>query len=138
MDTIFSHPLTASVIAALLLMGIGGKLFGVSFRRIAKWYLYTAVFAVLVVMNSTFFPFIGGKDWFFRFAVELALICTLLWWAFEARAGELKKELNVAFKKPIVIAATVFLVIFLLACLFAYDAHAAFWSITSAAKADFR
>ena len=65
-DTIFSHPVTAAVIAGLLLLGIIGKLMKFSFERIAKWYLYIAVFSVVIVMNSIFFPFIGGKDFFFQ------------------------------------------------------------------------
>ena len=65
-DTIFSHPVTASVIAALLLLGVIAKLMKFSFERIAKWYLYIAVFSIVIVMNSIFFPFIGGKDFFFK------------------------------------------------------------------------
>jgi hypothetical protein len=127
-DTIFNHPVTASVIAALLLLGIVGKLMKFSFERIAKWYLYAATFSVVIVMNSIFFPFIGGKDFFFRFVVELALSCMVLWWAFEAKKGDAKKRISELFHKPLVIAVTVFTAIFELACLFAYDMHAAFWS----------
>jgi O-antigen ligase len=127
-DTVFAHPVTTAVIAAFLLVGIVGKLMKVSFERIAQWYLYISAFSVLVVMNSIFFPFIGGKDYFFRFAIELALICVLLWWGFEAKSGDLKRRLAIMFKKPLVIATTVFAVVFELACLFAYDMHAAFWS----------
>jgi O-antigen ligase len=127
-DTLFSHPVTAAVIAAFLLAGIIGKLMKVSFETIARWYVYACAFSVLIVMNSIFFPFIGGKDYFFRFAVELALICVLLWWGFEAKSGDLKKRLAAMFKQPLVIATTVFTIAFELACLFAYDMHAAFWS----------
>ena len=127
-DTIFSHPVTASVIAALLLLGVIAKLMKFSFERIAKWYLYIAVFSIVIVMNSIFFPFIGGKDFFFRFVVELALACMVLWWAFEAHKGDAKKRIAVLFHKPLVIAVTVFAAIFELACMFAYDFHAAFWS----------
>ncbi len=127
-DTIFNHPVTAAVIAGLLLLGIIGKLMRFSFERIAKWYLYVAVFSVVIVMNSIFFPFIGGKDFFFRFVVELALACMVLWWAFEAKSGDAKKRIAVLFKKPLVITVTAFAAIFELACLFAYDMHAAFWS----------
>ena len=91
-DTIFSHPVTAAVIAGLLLLGVIGKLMKFSFERIAKWYLYISVFSIIIVMNSIFFPFIGGKDFFFRFTVELALACMVLWWAFEAKKGDLKKR----------------------------------------------
>jgi O-antigen ligase len=127
-DTIFSHPVTAAVIAALLLFGVIAKLMKFSFERIAKWYLYIAVFSVVIVMNSIFFPFIGGKDFFFRFVVELALACMVLWWAFEAHKGDAKKRIVALFKKPLVIAVTVFAAVFEIAVIFSYDFHAAFWS----------
>jgi O-antigen ligase len=127
-DTLFNHPEVFTIIVGLPLFGIIAKAFGQSFERIARWYLYIAVFAVIIVMDSIFFPFIGGKDWYFRFAVELSLIATILWWAFEARDGELKTRLQHTFKKPLVMAVTAFATAFLLACSFAYDVHAAFWS----------
>jgi hypothetical protein len=127
-DTIFTHPLVAGVIAGFLLVGIIGKLMKFSFERIAKWYLYISVFSVVVVMDSIFFPFIGGKDWFFRFAVELALASMVLWWAFEAKSGQTKQRLAAMFKRPMVVAVTVFTAIVELATIFSYDFHAAFWS----------
>jgi O-antigen ligase len=128
MDTILNHPATLSVIVALPLFGVIAKFFGASFKTITKWYLYLAVFSIVIVMDSIFFPFIGGKDYFFRFTVELALICLVLWWAFEARAGELKALFMANVKKPLFIAVSAFAGAVLLACLFAYDMHAAFWS----------
>ncbi len=128
MDTIVNYPSALAVIVGLPLFGIVAKLFKVSFSRIAKWYLYIAVFAVVVVMNSIFFPFIGGKDYFFRFAVELALISFILAWAFEARKGEIEDLIKTSFKKPLFIAVSVFVLMVLLACLFAYDMHAACWA----------
>src|SRR5271154_6981473 len=127
-DSIFNYGGTVFVIFALPALGIIARLFGVPFARITKWYCYTAVFAVIIVMNSIFFPFIGGKDYFFRFAIELSLISFVLAWAVELRAGGLKDRLKAVFKKPLVIAVSAFVAIFELACLFAYDAHAAFWS----------
>lgn len=94
----------------------------------SKFFLYTAVFAVLVVMTSTFFPFIGGKDYFFRFSVELALLFFVLWWALEAREGEAWAYIKKTYKKPVFAAVSVFAVVFLLATLFAYDPLSAFWS----------
>ena len=113
---------------ALPLGGVIARIFGVSFKRIAKWYCYAAVFAVLIVVNSIFFPFIGGKDYFFRFTVELGLIAWLLWWAFEAKQNEVRQLYRSTFKRPLVIAVTAFVGAYLLACLFALDMHAAFWS----------
>jgi O-antigen ligase len=128
MDTIISHPEAFSVIILLPLFGIAARAFGFSLQRIAKWYCYVAVFAAVIVMDSIFFPFIGGKDWFFRFAIELALIFTFLWWAFEAKNGEVEVLVRGLFKKPLVLAVSAFSAAYLLACLFAYDMHAAFWS----------
>lgn len=127
-DTIFAHPVTAAVIAGFLLVAVIGKIMKGSFESIARWYLYISTFCVIIVMNSIFFPFIGGKDWFFRFATELALASVVLWWAFEARKGEFAARIKQLFRKPLTIAVTVFTVMFELACLFAYDMHAAFWS----------
>lgn len=79
-------------------------------------------------MTSTFFPFIGGKTYFFRTAVELSAIFLLLWWGFEARDGELSARVKDMFKKPLFIAVSGFVLAFLLATLFAFDSHAAFWS----------
>src|SRR6185295_15707453 len=106
MDSIFSHPLAFAVIAVLPLFGIAAKAFGATFQKIARWYLYISVFCVIVVMNSIFFPFIGGKDWFFRFSVELSLIAAILWWAFEARAGEVEQHIKAIFKNKLVIAVS--------------------------------
>jgi O-antigen ligase len=127
-DTLFSHPFVFFVIAALPLLGIVAKALGQSFARIAKWYCYIAGFAVIIVMDSIFFPFIGGKDWFFRYCVELALIAVFLWWAFEAKAGEAKKALTALVKNPLFISVSVFTFMVTLASIFAYDPHAAFWS----------
>src|SRR6266481_6526024 len=101
MDTIFTHPVTLAVIASFFLFGIVGKILKFSFERIARGYLYISAFSVLIVMNSAFFPFIGGKDYFFRFAVELALACSVLWWAFEAREGEVMHRFKEVCKKPL-------------------------------------
>ncbi len=128
MDSISSHPEVLAVIVALPLFGVLAKVFRASFERIAKWYLSIAIFAVVIVMNSMFFPFIGGKDYFFRFSTELSLIFFLFAWAFEMRGGELAERLKTAFKKPLTIAVTAFAGAFLLATAFAYDAYAAFWS----------
>ncbi len=96
--------------------------------KASKTLLYISVLCVLVVMTSTFFPFIGGKYYFFRFAVELSLIFLFLWWAFEAKQGELGDKFKHVYKKPLFIAVSLFVLAFLLASVFANDPHAAFWS----------
>ncbi len=98
------------------------------FLKISKIFLYISVLSVLVVMTSTFFPFIGGKYYFFRFSVELAVIFLLFWWAFEAKEGELAAKFKRVYEKPLFVAISFFVLAFLLASIFANDPHAAFWS----------
>lgn len=127
-DSIFNYGGVLLTIIAVPALGVIAKFFGVSFHRIAKWYSYVAIFAVLIVVNSIFFPFIGGKDYFFRYAVQLGVIAWIVWWAFEAKNGEAKHLLADTFKKPLVRAVTIFVGAVVLSALFALDSHAAFWS----------
>lgn len=96
--------------------------------KFSKFFTYASLFAVLIVLTSAFFPFIGGKTYFFRVSIELALAFALLWWAFEAERGEAKARIKKAFERPLVVAVSVFVLMFLLASIFAHDPNAAFWS----------
>lgn len=96
--------------------------------KLSKLFLYVSVFAVIIVLTGTFFPFIGGKDYFFRVSIELALIFFILWWAFEDKTGEAGARFREAARKPIFIAVSLFILAILLSTIFAYDPHAAFWS----------
>jgi hypothetical protein len=96
--------------------------------KASKVFLHISLLSVVIVMTSTFFPFIGGKDYFFRFSVELALVFAVLWWAFEAEDGALMRRFRNIVKKPLFIAVSAFVLAVLLASAFAYDPHAAFWS----------
>src|SRR3989344_4621011 len=98
------------------------------FLKFSKFFLYASIFCVLIVMISTFFPFIGGKTYFFRTAIELSLVFLVLWLGFEARAGEVWERCKALFKKPLFAAVSGFALMFMLATLFAFDKHAAFWS----------
>lgn len=121
----------STLVGAILVFGVigpFGAMYGPRFLGMARYYLYLAILSVIIVMTSNFFPFIGGKDYFFRFSTELALVCFILWWAFEAASGEAEALLKDIFKKPVFVAVTLFVVVFLLSTIFAYDTHAAFWS----------
>ncbi len=96
--------------------------------KLSKFFLYASVFSVLVVLTSTFFPFIGGKYYFFRIAIELASIFFLLSWAFEANQIELTNRFRQISKQPLFIAVSIFVLFYLLASVFAYNPHGAFWS----------
>jgi len=98
------------------------------FITAARWFLYTSVFAITVVLAGTFFPFIGGKYYFFRFFVEASLAALLLWWGLEAKPGELSARFKEISGRPLFIAVSVFVLSGLLASIFAYDSSSAFWS----------
>jgi len=96
--------------------------------KLSKFFLYLALFSVLIVLSTIFFPFIGGKYYFFRTAVSFAVVSLILWWAFEAPPGALALRFRKAMSYPLVVAVSAFAIAFLLACLFAHDPSAAFWS----------
>jgi len=96
--------------------------------KLSKFCLYAALFSVVVVVTSTFFPFIGVKYYFFRAAVSLSLIFFVLWGAFEAAKGEALERFRKISRHPLFLAVSVFVLVYLLASLFANDFHAAFWS----------
>lgn len=96
--------------------------------KLAKIFIYLAPLSVLIVLSGTFFPFIGGKYYFFRTTVSLALICILLYWGFEDKENKILKDFKNIFKSPLVLAVSFFALIYVLASLFAYDPQAAFWS----------
>jgi O-antigen ligase len=98
------------------------------FKNIAIAALYVGLVSVVVVATSTFFPFIGGKYYFFRIATDIALAATVLWWAFEAPAGELKKRITMLMKNPVWIAVSVFVGSFIISALLADNPHGAWWS----------
>jgi O-antigen ligase len=96
--------------------------------KLSRFFLYATIFSVVVVLTSTFFPFIGGKYYFFRLCTEFSLIFMLLWWAFQAPAGELKKRFEKISGSWIFRAVSIFVLVFLLASVFGDDPKVAFWS----------
>ncbi len=100
-----------------------------NYFKLSRILLYLSVFCVILVTNSTLFPFIVGKYVFFRAAVDLALIAFLLGVIFHNHEWEaLKARAKKVFHHPLFIAVSIFTLAALLASLFAYDAAAAFWS----------
>ncbi len=96
--------------------------------KISRWFLYASIFSVVIVLTATFFPFIGGKYYFFRTMISLSAIAWLLWWAFEASAKESGEAIKDLLSRPLFLAVSAFVLSFLLAALFAYDVNGAFWS----------
>lgn len=100
----------------------------ITLRHLSKFFLYATVLSVVVVLSSTFFPFIGGKYFFFRTTVSLSLIFLLLSWAFEMKEGELEEKLRKVFAEPLFIAVSVFVLAVMLSTIFANNPYGAFWS----------
>lgn len=96
--------------------------------KIAKFLVYAAIFSVVFVLPSTFFPFIGIKYYFFRVTVELALIFVFVYWGFFDKANHIWTRLKKVAASPIFIAVSLFVLVSLLASIFAVDSSSAFWS----------
>ncbi len=99
-----------------------------TFLTLSRFFLYASLLCILVVLPNTFFPFIGGKYYFFRAAIGFSLIFALFHWAFEARKGEVEQYVKKMVRQPLFIAVSAFSGVFLLAAIFAHDPSAAFWS----------
>ncbi|MBM3256806.1 MAG: hypothetical protein FJY98_00535 [Candidatus Liptonbacteria bacterium] len=96
--------------------------------KLSKFFTYASLFCVIVVLMGALFPFIGGKTYWFRVAIELGIAFAFLWWAFEAPVGEAKRRFKEAWNRPLVVAVSFFVAAFLLASIFADNPHGAFWS----------
>jgi len=106
--------------------------------RVARFFLYIIPLCVLLVLGSTYFPFIGGKYYLFRLFVSLAAGLAVLGWAFFDDPASLRVFFSRSLKTPLGIAVTAFAAVFLLASIFADDAHAAFWSNFERAEGAFQ
>lgn len=98
------------------------------FQQIARFFLYTVPLALVLVLPSTFFPFIGAKYYVFRLLVTLAGICAVMGWAFENEPLSLKERFGPILRSPAAIGFMFLTGAVLLAAAFAYDPVAAFWS----------
>lgn len=98
------------------------------YSKLSKFFLYIVPLAIALVTTSTLFPFIVGKYVWFRTSVDLALIFFLLGLLFQDKLSEMSRRLLSIFKKPLVIAVSIFVLFFLLACFFGVDPKMSFWS----------
>jgi len=100
----------------------------INFFKISKVFLWLAPLMIFLVTTSTLFPFIVGKYVWFRTSIDLALIFFLLGLLFQDKSSVVVSQFLANFKKPLVIAVSVFVFIFLLACFFGVDLKWSFWS----------
>lgn len=97
------------------------------FLKSSKFFLYASALSVLIVASSMFFPFIVGKDLFFRTTIELGLLSlalALLW----KTGPEQLANLRYIIKHPLAITIAVFTALFVLSSFTAVNKTIAFWS----------
>jgi len=99
-----------------------------NFFKISKFFLYLAPFSTAIVTASTLFPFIVGKYVFFRAAVDLALIFFLLGLLLQDKLSVMGSRLSAKLKSPLVIAVSIFVLIFILSGFFGVNPSNSFWS----------
>jgi len=102
-----------------------------TFFKISKFFLYAALFSIVLVSTQTLFPFIVIKYVFFRATVAFAFIAFLLGWfsiASREEGRRFERDLLSCLKSPLVIAVSVFVIIFLLAGFFGLNSSYSFWS----------
>ncbi|MDO8557208.1 MAG: O-antigen ligase family protein [Candidatus Jorgensenbacteria bacterium] len=99
-----------------------------NYFTVAKFLLVFPVVGIVVVTVSTLFPFIVGKYVLFRTSVDLSLIVFLLGLLFQDAEGIMLRRVFAVLKRPLVVAVSIFVAIFLLASFFAFDPMMAFWS----------
>ena len=99
-----------------------------NFFKISKIFLLLPILGIALVTNSTIFPFIVGKYVLFRLSVDFAFITFLFGLLFHNSAGAVLQSAKRVFTQPLVIAVSVFVAVFLLAVLFAFDPLMALWS----------
>jgi len=96
--------------------------------KISRFFLFAAIFAVIIVTSSTLFPFIVGKYVFFRACVSLATIFFSLGLIFQDQKNEMVKRMKEVVKHPLVIGVIAFVGTFILAGFLGVNPAASFWS----------
>ena len=97
--------------------------------KAAKFFLYAAVFAIVIVSTATLFPFIVGKYAWFRAMVDLALVCFFAGLLVDWDNGRhYITRLKQVWRSPVFIAVTVFAAVFVLAGFFGVRPSFSFWS----------
>lgn len=102
------------------------------FLKSAKIFLFAAAFTPLVYKANIIYPYLTGKLFFLRFAVEFALISFIIYKAFSINSfEELKNNFKSFFgvyrKNFLFIALVVFFISLIISAIFAVNPYRAFW-----------
>lgn len=96
--------------------------------KASRFCLFIIPVGVAIVTISTLFPFIVGKYVWLRTLVDLALIFFLLGLLLQDRSSAMLQRFKTMFREPLVIAVSVFIGVFLIACFLGVNPHFSFWS----------
>ncbi len=99
-----------------------------NYFKVSRFFLYLVPLTVVIVTNSTLFPFIVGKYAFFRAVVDISLILFLLGLLLAPDAADYERRLKKIFFSPVGIAVSLFALAFILACIFGVNFDWSFWS----------
>lgn len=96
--------------------------------KTARFFLYAALFAVVIVTSGTLFPFIVGKYVFFRICTGLAVISFCLGLILKDEKNEMLRRMKEIAKNPLAIGVFIYIATFVLAGFFGVNPSASFWS----------
>ena len=104
--------------------------------KLTKFFLYIVPFSVIIVSRSTLFPFIVGKYAFFRTTVALAAIFFVWHWAINSKQELVNRNQKSALvtsyqfliTNPLVVAVSIFALIYIISGFFGYNPSFSFWS----------
>lgn len=100
----------------------------INYFKASKFLLYLVPFTIVIVLNTTLFPFIVGKYVLFRALVSLAFILFLLGLMLDQKADFYLQRFLRIMRFPLVIAVTIFVIAFMFSVFFGVDPAYSFWS----------
>ena len=97
-------------------------------KTIAKIATGGALLVPAFLSINLYFPFISGKAFFFRSLIQIAFVAYLLHLLFLKKRKQAFSELSARLKHPLVIAVSVFALLFVIAAFFSVNPVQSFWS----------
>lgn len=90
--------------------------------------LWALAFVPLVVADSVFFPYISGKSLLIRLAITLVAVLFVIHFSFNKFfRNEISSRIQKLKKNPLVVSLFVFMTLFVVSVIFAFDKYRAFY-----------
>ncbi len=103
------------------------------FSNSVKFFLFLTVLTPLIILKGVLFPYVAGKVFFFRGAIEIALILSfiyLLYCLYKNNWKLVRQPVDEdwkLFKNPLFIALVLFFISLIVSVIFALNDYRAFW-----------